>query len=322
MNFQKIKNRFGFYRAFLWEVILQLIIPIALGIVALVATSGIKQSSLSPTVILSNIDATDLIVGISVTLGSYLLLLVSTKEWESFQGLSQGLQIRKTFQILAPYAHLVSMHLNLPGKMGTLFSMIINEINQKGGGFAVLKVDDDHYMNYLTEALRHTEISFNAILTKQYPPHWFFEEPKSAEKLSYLELVNKEVKKRSLLARRIMILEESTLKESFGKLALAQRKKFFDLNSNVELYWIGSDTLAGFADFQPFMSSVEEDYALFDDALVLKKNLTNQLTVFLGSQNQGYREMFSDRLWKIHRARFQTKEQLKKSFLNASVGTV
>jgi len=75
--------------------------------------------------------------------------------------------------------------------------------------------------------------------------------------------------------------------------------------------------LRQFADFKRLMSVIEEDYALFDEALVLKRDQGNELTLCLGIHNPDYLQVFSESFWNTHRDRFKTKDWIRTNLMGS-----
>ncbi|MDZ7362129.1 MAG: hypothetical protein ONB46_15605 [candidate division KSB1 bacterium] len=288
---------------FLKEFLKEMVLPIITGIIAFVGTLLWYLVFEGRT--LSTFEKEDAAFGFLLggvfSLLTFLLRLVHVRTKEIIEGEAVGKRVLDEIGTIQAYGALIRSHLKLPHQMQTIFTQLLLEIDRRGGGIAILKTDNKDYLDWLTLSLKHAQNSFCAILTFPYTPQWFFSDDptslqggmlSSHQKLEYLSIVNEFAKKKKLKATRVIILEDSKVKESFAKLSKQQIQQFFQLHSNVKLYQVDPNSLLSLSKYHEFADPIREDYALIDGMLVLKKNSAFQLTVFLGNQNPGYATFF------------------------------
>ncbi len=282
-----------------------MVLPVITGIIAFVGTLGwyIVFEGRTLTTFEKEDAAFGFLLGTIFSLLTFLLRLVYERTTEIIQGEALGKKVLDEIGMIQPYVGLVRSHLKLPHQIQTIFTQLLLEIDQRGGGIAILKTDNKDYLNWLTLSLKHAQRSFCATLTFPYTPQWFFvDDPpgryggmlSSQQKIEYLSIVNEFAKKKKIKATRVIILDDSKVKESFSELSKQQIQHFFKLHSHVKLYQVDPNSLPSLSKYHEFADPIREDYALIDGMLVLKKNSAFQLTVFLGNQNPGYATFFGD----------------------------
>lgn len=208
--------------------------------------------------------------------------------------------------------------------MSNVFSWI--ESAAGGGGIVLNKIGNSEYINLLRRVFEKSDKSFEATLTGRYTPHWFFFDDVdkitnkttlySDDKLNYLRIINEHSKgKRSV---RIMIFSKTQLENAFNNLSDENINTFFNLNSNVKLYWIEPDTLDGLITSNDMRKSFNKDYGIFNKYMILKRDRSDQIEILSSTNNPEYTVIF-DQLRNDVQARgrfkkFKTKEEIINTF--------
>jgi|GEM_PF-6401458 len=188
-------------------------------------------------------------------------------------------------------------------KQVKVISSIFNALPQDFGGI-VIGADESRYINILSELIPSTQNSFYATLRGGYSPtytiSWFFRDTKheqavllsANEKQNYLKCVNEAKIKNKI---RIVILEEREMGDFCND---EWRNSFFELNESVNVYWITPMCLKAYlielrvpidngeaiTIHEGETGFIWEDYAVFDERIVVKHDGRNSL--YLGVYNQ------------------------------------
>jgi len=187
----------------------------------------------------------------------------------------------KNLQVSNIYSSLAGKHLFLSWNLAQIFSEIVDQTTNEGGGI-LIAADDTQYSRILEETLDKAQNSLRAILRggedEKFRPSKLFSLignkyvvfNKDIE--SYLHKVNR---KKIDIKQRIMIYNFDTIKTDFGNNDL--RNYFFDLflGEDIMLYLASPKTLED--KFGKYNKIWNEDYAIFDDILILKHNIDSNL---------------------------------------------
>jgi hypothetical protein len=138
--------------------------------------------------------------------------------------------------------------------------------------------------------------SFEAILTYPYTPSWFFiddSEMSSQKKMEYLNVINKKTKKTKC---RILVYKYEDLKKDFQVMKTRGFiEEFIRKHKYVELLFLDITELEKpeYISFkQQIMLAITKDYAMVDRKIVLRKQDSVELAVYLGKND--FLALFSD----------------------------
>lgn len=207
-----------------------------------------------------------------------------------------------------PYSSLRVLNREVSWRLLDVVTEII-DYSTTGGGM-VLNAGPPKYLEYLDKLLMTSERSFQATVRggetdPLYTIDWFdkddeYEEVKrnkkraiiypmkKQEKIKYLRMVDE---KEGISKERILIFDKNNKKEFSVFLEPQCRKNYFSQNTTVSCYLISPHELAyllvkekGLQEFE--IGFIYEDFAIFDEQVVLKHD--GKSTLFLGLKSQIY----------------------------------
>ncbi len=195
------------------------------------------------------------------------------------------------------YRWLIDSHLQLPSKLNAFLDEKLDLIKNNGrGGLIFFNVCSNDYLNWLTQCIADMQKSFEAILTYPYKPSWFFiddSEMNLQKKMEYLNVTNKRSKKTKC---RILVYKYNDLKIDFEFMKTRGFvEDFLRKHKYVELLFLDLTELEKpeYLSFkQQIMLAITKDYAMVDRKIVLRKQDSVELAVYLGKND--FLALFSD----------------------------
>lgn len=203
---------------------------------------------------------------------------------------------------------IITHHRGIPIKYIDVLEKILKKSTEDSGGI-IVSAGPREYAEYLNDFLCISNNCYFATLrggkdNPKYTLKWFFEDDNEkdnhfnltkAEKQAYLQAVNSTKN----IGRKIRILLFEKTEDSFKKHFMDDdlRNKFFDLCTNVETY-LGPPTLIieklGEIMYIPKSKTqfIYEDYAVFDEEVVLKHNGVTSLYVAAKDQIVSFKALF------------------------------
>lgn len=185
-----------------------------------------------------------------------------------------------------PYDKILSEHIAL-GHLMPVFSDVLNDIFSQisKNGLVIVQAGNKKYIDILKKSLNTSDDSFDAVLVEPYLPSWFFVDENDVlltarQKQDYLDVVSKaegfkKGKKRLLLYRWDRCDEDNgLLKDIIHK--TDNVKSFIDLCGEVELWLLDRSKFESIPHGElkstvGSIDNVDEDFALFDNKLVIKQ---------------------------------------------------
>jgi hypothetical protein len=263
----------------------------------------------------------------------YLDILVidfsNLKEFDVKLAELQGHLVQFGKGALAKLGSLGRDYLALSHQMQRVFGELSAKIDTHGGGIVVLRFGNDEYLRAIKSFLKKCKRSFQAVLSGNYTPDWFFRREvisgkdggrrvfTPTEKLEYLDVVNDKKNQVGRRPTRLMIFRIRRIRRSFRQLKPRQIIRFFAMHDNVNLYLTTPEQLSGLGTASRFKDVIGEDFALIDGDIVIKRNGDdNTIALYVVRRNREYRALFDAmdeclRGEEVARgARFLNKEQI------------
>jgi len=197
------------------------------------------------------------------------------------------------------YKWLIDSHLELPSNLGGFLNDKLDTIKTNGrGGLIFLNICADDYLMWLTECISIAKKSFEVILAYPYDPAWFYDtrDMEPEKKINYLN-VTSVIKKKKIVKRRIIVNEKEKLRDLFiNKMTKENIKDFFVKHRDIELYFLDLKQLDSNIDYigfkQQIMLAITKDYAMIDKKIVLRKQDSVELAVYIGKND--FLNLFSE----------------------------
>lgn len=206
-----------------------------------------------------------------------------------------------------PYSDLMDLQLSLPWPFMEIFTQIMKD-SIKSGGAVVVSSGSEKYLKYLEQFLEVAQKKFQATLRggktePKYKLSWFNkgdtrgETPPAGvtkkQKLEWLDLVdNSEIAEKI----RILIFDKNNPEEFRDFLNPEIRNNYFEHNKKVNCYLISPAELLDLLKMKEIDEQkaqfIFEDYAIFDEEVVLKHNGINALSVSVKSQTDWHKAVF------------------------------
>ncbi len=209
------------------------------------------------------------------------------------------------FEKIKPCSPIITQHRGTSGKYIDILLEIFKKSIEDCGGI-IVSAGPREYLGYLSQFLQISNETFCATLrggeTKpRFRLKWFFEDDdlqdphglSKNDKKKYLEDVNSSSTREK---KRILFFDknEEEFKEDFKN--QLRRNGFFDLNSNVEIYLASPKVIISHLQNKGIPESkanfIYEDYAIFDNEVVLKHNSTTSLYVATKDQIKSFKAVF------------------------------
>lgn len=182
------------------------------------------------------------------------------------------------------------------------------------GGGVIISADPGEYKDFLSDFLRLSNKCYFATLrggkyNPKYRLRWFFnDDPDHSknphaltkeQKKAYLKEVNDflpfSADKESIYVKKRILFFEETEKEFCEDFIIDQwRNEFFAVNKKVENYLASPESVINFIGKSEFNADfIYEDYAIFDNEIVLKHNSNTSLYIASKDQIKSFMAVFN-----------------------------
>lgn len=305
-NQLNVKGRKEFLKKLFFEKWLSLLLGIIVGIVFAIHEGGGSIASVSLLNILSAGLISFLTLDLFITNSKNFVYIKQSHDYHE-ENLINVYKILESIQILSRFEN---KDFN---KFHNIFESVLKRIigNEEdirhGGGYVVHHIDAGSYTEYLKQALQLSSSSYCATLA-MYNPSYFFDEYYTGigddlavnERKQFLKDLNDEAGDKSINAYRVVICNDTDYDSFTGYEDMNNSvipkwwNEFKALHSNFNLFIVKKSIISRkLSSLGKTNESIDWDYAIFDESLILMQNSLNRLEVLSKNNNPRFNDVFS-----------------------------